>query len=36
VPELLRADDVVLIKGSHAVGLELVCRAVCAEAEARV
>ena len=26
VPELLRSGDVVLVKGSHAVGLEVVCR----------
>jgi UDP-N-acetylmuramoyl-tripeptide--D-alanyl-D-alanine ligase len=35
VPDLLRPDDVVLIKGSHAVGLELVCRAVGSAAGAR-
>jgi UDP-N-acetylmuramoyl-tripeptide--D-alanyl-D-alanine ligase len=34
VPRLLRPGDVVLVKGSLAVGLELVCRAICAPAEA--
>jgi len=33
VPQLLRPGDVVLVKGSLAVGLELVCRAVSAPAE---
>jgi UDP-N-acetylmuramoyl-tripeptide--D-alanyl-D-alanine ligase len=32
VPELLRSGDVVLVKGSHAVGLEVVCQALRAGA----
>jgi len=32
VPELIEPGDVILVKGSRAVGLELVCRALCAEA----
>ena len=32
VPELLRSGDIVLVKGSHAVGLEVVCEALRAGA----
>jgi UDP-N-acetylmuramoyl-tripeptide--D-alanyl-D-alanine ligase len=36
VPELVRPGDVVLVKGSLAVGLEVVCRAVVARSAAGV
>jgi UDP-N-acetylmuramyl pentapeptide synthase len=34
VPELVRPGDVVLVKGSLAVGLEVVCRALAARSAA--
>ena len=36
VPELVRPGDVVLVKGSYAVGLEAVCRALSARSAAGV